>query len=196
MVGLFLLSALTPSAAPAFEDVVMQPSLSRFEVRAIAPERTQFSGSILDGIEDAGMSGDANVDRILELTNQERGRNGLAPLRLSPLLSEAANWMARDMASKNYFDHLDSTGRRVGDRAYDFGYRGWKQIGENIAAGQESAERAMAEWVSSPGHYRNMMKPEYTEMGVGFMSDPASAHKRYWVQTFGTRPAYAATRYR
>lgn len=181
---------MTPSAAPTFDDTILQPGFDGPSIECKAPARRSFTGSIFHLGPDVQDSGDASIDRILELTNQERIRNGLNPLRLNPMLSEAAAWMARDMASNAYFDHLDSTGRRVGDRAYDFGYRGWRQIGENIAAGMDSPERAIAEWISSPSHHRNLMRPEYTEMGVGYVADPNSSHKRYWVQTFGTRPSY------
>lgn len=127
------------------------------------------------------------LQRVVDLTNLERARAGVRPLRLEQKLCLAADWMAKDMATFDYFDHLDRSGRRVGDRAYAFGYRAWTTIGENIAAGIDSPEAVVHEWLSSPTHRANLLRPDYTEIGVGFAERSESPYGRYWVQTFGTR---------
>ncbi len=136
------------------------------------------------------------LQRVVDLTNIERERVGVRPLRLELKLCRAADWMAKDMATFDYFDHLDRSGRRVGDRAYAFGYRAWTTIGENIAAGIETPEAVVHEWLSSPTHRSNLLRPDYTEIGVGFAERSESAYGRYWVQTFGCRTNCVSSQWR
>jgi len=49
----------------------------------------------------------AEVVRI----NRFRRAHGLARLAINLKLNRSANWLGRDMASKNYFSHTDSLGR-------------------------------------------------------------------------------------
>lgn len=144
--------------------------------------------------ESPGCDPAAFTKRLLELTNLERARAGLGPLAASPLLTDAAMWMAGDMAAGGYFDHLDRQGRRVGSRVYDFGYRAWKHVGENIAAGQQSPEDVFSNWMASPGHRRNILNPAFTEIGIGYAASSQGAYGTYWVQTFGHRPAYVISK--
>lgn len=130
---------------------------------------------------------------VVELTNAERERVGAPPLELNERLVQAADWMARDMSRNRYFGHVDLSGRRVNDRAYAFGYRGWKTIGENLAAGFDSPEAVVREWMASPSHRRNLLKPEHREIGVGYADAGA---RGYWVQTFGSRPGYIDPQWR
>jgi len=65
------------------------------------------------------------------------------------------------------------------------GYR-WQQIGENIAAGQGSAEQVVAGWLASPGHCANIMNPGFTEMGAAYATSEGGAAGSYWTQVFGT----------
>lgn len=70
------------------------------------------------------------------------------PLTWNTALGEAAQRHSRSMASDNYFAHRDPDGDLPADRARAAGYRG-RQIGENIAAGQSSPNKAMDGWLAS-----------------------------------------------
>lgn len=155
-----------------------------------------YKAPVISEIPVAPKSDTSILERIVELTNIERSKAGLEPLTLNMKLCQAADWMAHDMADNNYFDHMDHEGRRVGDRAFAFGYRAWQKIGENLGAGQENPEAVVAEWMSSPSHRRNLLKPEYTEIGVGYAENSGSTYHKYWVQTFGTRPSYVASNWK
>jgi uncharacterized protein YkwD len=131
--------------------------------------------------------------RILELVNAARARprrcgnqNFPAVPALMPqsLLTELAAGHAADMARHNYFSHTARDGSTVDVRATRAGYR-WRSIGENIAAGQMSADRAVQGWLDSPGHCANIMAPNYGEMGAAFAVNPQSKPGVYWVQVFG-----------
>ena len=104
-------------------------------------------------------------------------------------LADAALAHSADMARQRYFSHTGKDGRVVGERALQAGYR-WRRIAENIAAGQESAEEAVAGWLSSPGHCANIMHAGMTDMGAAYGvssgREAAQLPRVYWTQVFGT----------
>jgi uncharacterized protein YkwD len=124
--------------------------------------------------------------RLLELTNQERMRVGLAPLRLAQSLNNAAQLHARDMDSANYFSHTGRDGSQPWDRTQRTGYPG-RTIGENIAAGQTTPEQAIQGWMNSPGHRANILNPNFQEIGFGYSQNAGGMYRHYWVQVFGAR---------
>lgn len=127
------------------------------------------------------------VHRLIELTNIERVKAGVAPLKLQENLTESATWMAQDMAKNNYFDHRDSLGRVAGQRIVANGYEHYRAIAENLAAGQSSPKEAITAWLESPGHKANLLSPYFREVGVGFLNAPGTTYETYWVQEFGVR---------
>ena len=127
------------------------------------------------------------VAELIELTNVERVKAGLAPVKRQDDLSRAARWQAEDMASGNYFDHKDHLGRHIEPRLPDFGYVGYCALGENIAGGQTSPAEVVAGWMKSPGHRANLLNPDFREVGVAYVHAPNSEYQDYWVQDFGSR---------
>lgn len=127
------------------------------------------------------------VQRVLELTNLQRKKVGVPPLRLQDKLAECAIWKARDMASKNYFSHDDANGRGLAERVTSFGYGSWTAVGENIAAGQESPEEVVDGWMKSPSHRQNLLSADYAEIGIGYAVALKGEYHTYWVQEFGSR---------
>jgi len=132
---------------------------------------------------------------VLRLVNDARGRPRVCgdrsfpaapPLAWSDQLAQASLVHSRDMAQRNYFDHLDPGGASVAERATKTGYR-WRVVGENIAAGQGSARQVVAGWLASPGHCENIMSREFAEMGAAYAINPHSALEIYWTQAFGAR---------
>ena len=132
---------------------------------------------------------------VLTLVNEARGRPRVCgdrsfapapPLAWNDQLAQAALVHSRDMAQRNYFDHLEPGGASVADRATKTGYR-WRVVGENIAAGQGSARQVVAGWLASPGHCENIMSREFAEMGAAYAINPHSALEIYWTQAFGAR---------
>lgn len=106
------------------------------------------------------------------------------PLTWSEPLAQASLAHSRDMADRNDFRHEGKDGRQVGDRARQAGYR-WRHIGENIAAGQGSAQQVVSGWLSSPGHCANIMDGNFREMGAAYAVNPKSEASIYWTQVFG-----------
>jgi len=111
------------------------------------------------------------------------------PLVWNDDLEKAAKGHAKDMASKNYFSHISKDGRDAMARAENAGYKhdGYQSftVGENIAQGQMDIAQVTDGWFHSEGHCRNLMNPDFKEVGV-WMSD------LYWVQDFGGRVEFSA----
>lgn len=125
------------------------------------------------------------IKEVLTLTNEARKKKGLAALEYELRLEKSAQWMADDMATKNYFSHEDSFGRTIGQRIPSFGYTDYAVLRENIAAGYSSAKEVVDSWLESPGHYKNIMCPKSKHLGIGFSENRDSKFKLYWVQNFG-----------
>ena len=117
------------------------------------------------------------------------GEQHFAPapaLAWNAALGDAALVHSRDMASQRYFSHRGKDGGLAADRAAQAGYH-WRRIGENIAAGQDTPEDAVAGWLSSPGHCANIMNRDFTEMGAAYaVSSTRAVPRVYWTQVFGT----------
>ncbi|NEQ63513.1 MAG: CAP domain-containing protein [Moorea sp. SIO4A1] len=122
---------------------------------------------------------------LLGLTNAERRKAGLPPLQLSAELSQAAQLHAEDMVRNGFFSHTGSDGSKISDRAKAAGYL-YSYVGENIAAGNPTPAQTIRQWMGSTGHRRNILKPQYQEIGFGYVSDPSSPYRHYWVQVFGS----------
>ncbi|POA19230.1 hypothetical protein C1886_13455 [Pseudomonas sp. FW300-N1A1] len=108
------------------------------------------------------------------------------PLAWNPTLATAAETHTRTMANNNFLDHKDRDGRTPGDRAELAGYSG-QQIGENIAAGQDTPRKVIDGWLASPGHCANLMNPQFRELGAAYAVDPKSDAGIYWTAMFGTQ---------
>ena len=140
------------------------------EVRAIAPAPAPAAG----------------VQDLVRAINAERTSRGLAALTLNDQLSAAAQAHSDDMARNNFFSHTGSDGSDAATRIKRTGYvpRAW---GENIAAGYPDAAQVVAGWMQSEGHRRNILNPDFREIGVGVSTNPQSTYGTYWVNTYGSR---------
>jgi uncharacterized protein YkwD len=123
-------------------------------------------------------------NELLSLTNTERKKVGLPPLRFSPQLSQAAQIHAEDMVKHQFFDHRGYDGSSPIDRAKKFGYPS-SYIGENISAGQPNPVATIQGWMKNSQHRSNILNPEYTDVGFGYVNAPETEYRYYWVQVFG-----------
>ena len=133
---------------------------------------------------------DATIDSeelaFLGLINAHRQQNGAGPLQLSNTLNKAAAWKSKHMADNNYFAHDDTPiGRDWVQRVRDCGYTYAVYIGENIAAGNSTAQATFNQWLNSPLHNENMLKTDYTAIGIGRAYNSSSTYDWYWTTDFG-----------
>ncbi|GAA2533249.1 MULTISPECIES: CAP domain-containing protein [Streptomyces] len=125
---------------------------------------------------------DRTAAEVIGLTNRERTRAGLPPLSRDPLLTAAAQAHSADMVARDFYSHTAPDGSRPWDRAAAAG-SARRTIGENIACGQRSAAEVVRGWMNSPGHRANILKPDFTHVGVGFAGGGRAG--TYWTQLFG-----------
>ena len=129
-----------------------------------------------------------NKTLLLQLVNQHRASGytcgdtyygPTTPVEWNDNLELAAYDHSLDMYTNNYFSHTGQDGSRPWDRAQRRNY-GSTYVGENIFRGLNTEEAAIREWMNSPGHCRNIMNPNFTEMGVGHVNS-------YWTMKLGRR---------
>lgn len=115
---------------------------------------------------------------VVELTNQERAKQGLSPLKIDTELSKVAREKSRDMASNGYFDHNSPSYGSPFDMMKQFGIS-YSTAGENIAKGQRTPEEVVNAWMNSEGHRANIMNANFTHIGVGYVEQG-----NHWTQQF------------
>ena len=120
--------------------------------------------------------------KLLELTNAEREKEDLPPLKPNPTLFEVARSHSRNMAKQGKMEHvLDGKGvkQRLNAAGYD-----WSWFGENIANGMNQPVAKILEgWMDSKGHRENILRKHYTEIGLGIAEDDNG--RKYYTQVFG-----------
>lgn len=130
------------------------------------------------GASGAAQASSAAIERLQTLdqallarTNQVRADNGLQPLVLSPALSRSAAFHSRSMLEGGFFAHESKDGTPFASRVKRFyspaGYSLWS-AGENLLYGSPTPEAAAAvdAWLNSPPHRRNMLDPDWREVGI------------------------------
>jgi len=125
-------------------------------------------------------------DDLVALINAYRASNGLGQLSASGALTNAAAWMASDMAAKNYLAHVSSDGRSPVQRMSAFGYPATSLFtGEDLGAGFASASAMLAGWQASAEHNAILLSSNYNAVGIGLGYNANSTYKWYWAGDFG-----------
>lgn len=154
-----------------------------------------FSASIISWPYQPTMAADnpliGQEQAIITQTNQIRERAGLSPLAQNSRLTTSASRKAADMASRGYFDHGNPDGYRMAYWVNGAGYN-YTLAGENIAKGFFSLDRLMNAWVNGPAHYKNLVEPKFTEIGIGMAEGwYENQNTLFIVQHFGVPVALA-----
>lgn len=159
--------------------VLLLVQAAYFVQTRIVFKETDFLASVLPGV-------------LATLTNKDRADNGIAALVEDANLSRAAQMKADDMAAKGYFSHVDPEGRQPWywfDKAgYDYTY-----AGENLAVNFTDSEDVEEAWMNSPAHHANIVKAQYTRIGIGVAQGTYQGKETtFVVQFFATPRAVAA----
>ncbi len=122
----------------------------------------------------------AEEQRMLNLVNSERAKNGLAPLKANTKLTEVARLKARDMIDRNYFSHTSPTYGSPFDMMRSFGVS-YRTAGENLA-GAPAVDVAHINLMNSPGHRANILNAGFKEAGIGILN--GGPYGKMFVQMF------------
>lgn len=136
-------------------------------------------------------------EQMVELINRARAESRVCgelpfssapPLIWNETLEGAALSHSVNMARKNFFAHRGPGGTHVGNRVDSLGYN-WRVVGENIYGGIDTVVEAVEGWLESPGHCKNIMNPDFTEVGAACVQNTRSHYESYWTQVFAS-PMY------
>jgi hypothetical protein len=126
---------------------------------------------------------------VLDQTNRLRLARGLGALLWEEQAYKAALGHAQDMLARNYFGHDTPEGRTPAQRMAAAGITE-VVVGENLAAyeGYPEADipkKAVRDWMNSPGHRANLLKGDFTHLGVALVRQ---GRRVVVVQNFVGRP--------
>ena len=107
----------------------------------------------------------AEASSLVALTNQQRASHDLPALTVSNELMDSAEAKARDMLSDNYWSHDAPDGNTPWDFIKGAGYS-YRYAGENLAKGFDTDSGVIKGLMNSEAHRANILKPEYTQIGV------------------------------
>jgi uncharacterized protein YkwD len=125
------------TAAPAAPTIPAAPT----QVAAINPEYEAF------------------FDEAVQLINQYRASKKLSPLSRDRRLDGIASTHSRYMAAKDDLSH-DGFNER-------FNQANMHSCAENVAWNQITASELVNDWIASPVHDKNLLKPNVTRVGMG-----------------------------
>jgi uncharacterized protein YkwD len=150
----------------------------------IYPVSSQDSQPHLDG----NGQKSAFLQDLLDRINQVRATVPVPPLARIQLLENAAQGYSQTLIGTDptNLSH-DVGGTTPADRVNTAGYDQTAAVGENLAAGQWSAQEVINAWTSNPDLYANLINPNFTQVGLGLAGGPTGSDTfvLYWVADFG-----------
>jgi uncharacterized protein YkwD len=120
--------------------------------------------------------------RLLELTNAERKKADLRPLAPNPVLFKVAREHSANMARQEKMAH-ELDGKNPYMRLKVAGYR-YHYAGENVASGDVDLEDVVKGWMASPPHRKNILSPNFTEIGLSLATSDKG--EVYYTQVFAS----------
>ncbi|MCL2380897.1 MAG: CAP domain-containing protein [Treponema sp.] len=125
--------------------------------------------------------------RVFELTNLQRSNHRLPPLIWHEQAAFAARGHSVDMEYNDFMRHTGSDGSNPRQRLECVGIDNIGNLGANIAGGWLTPEDVVAAWMDSPRYRPNILRREFTHVGIGFFQRPEGSNSRfaaYWTQKF------------
>lgn len=162
------------------EPVAQQPTAEQPVTQEPAAQQptTQQPAQTEQTTEQASYQLSQYEQQVVDLTNQERAKQGLPALKVDLTLSKVAREKSLDMQKNNYFSHTSPTYGSPFDMMKKFGVT-YRTAGENIAKGQRTPQEVVNAWMNSSGHRANILSTKFTHIGVGYV-----AEGNYWTQQF------------
>lgn len=165
---------------PKKAGVLLAVTERRREIGRLLPQPLRYSS-------DSAGASILTVEGVFEWTNSFRGKEGLEPLELNNMLSQAAERKLSDMFDREYFAHVSPLGVKPADLVSNAGYD-YLFCGENLAMGNfRGDEELVVKWMESPGHRHNILNRHYTEIGIAAGRGRIEGRDTWLaVQTFAT----------
>jgi len=125
---------------------------------------------------------------ILALTNVERAQHNVEVLIQNEILNRSAQAKADDMAAKGYFSHNSPDGTQPWVWIEEAGYE-YQYAGENLAVRFVDSKDVVVAWMASPTHRANIVKPVYTQLGIGIAQGMYKGQPATFVVQHFAKPA-------
>ena len=168
------------------------PHLLRTEVSSVILSlllvgEVAFLFSILVVLPNTHFFADIVPNVLVDSTNIERQKINENQLTVSPLLQQAAQAKAKDMATKGYFAHTSPEGITPWYWLQQAGYS-YTSAGENLAINYVDSKDVILAWMNSPGHRANILNQNYTEIGIATAKGIYQGQEATFVVQFFGRP--------
>ncbi|MBU6152754.1 MAG: CAP domain-containing protein [Bdellovibrionales bacterium] len=129
----------------------------------------------------------AEESRFFGIINTFRARLSLPRLVLEPTLMLAARNHSTWMAGMDFLTHYGPVNQQTPfQRMRGLGYSNYTFAGENIACGFGGATDTFLQFSKSPTHLRNMMHPQFHQMGIARAGTGKERCPFYWANEFGS----------
>jgi uncharacterized protein YkwD len=112
----------------------------------------------------AGASEADEAARFVELLDEVRADAGLPPLVVHAELADLSRGWTEAMRDAGRISHADPISAGL--------TAPWHKLGENVGTGPD-VDDVMRAFVESPGHYANIVDPDFTHVGVAVVRDGA-----------------------
>lgn len=124
---------------------------------------------------------------LVDLANADRAAKRMTPLKQNKLLAKAAQLKAEDMARRGYFSHQSPEGKDPWIWLEKVGYN-FLYAGENLAVNFYDSSDVERAWMNSPTHRENILRHEYTEIGIGVAKGYYGGRETVFVVQFFGKP--------
>jgi uncharacterized protein YkwD len=169
-----LVSRLRPIAALAFAASFgsLAPLGTSSVPTALAADQPPTTTVTLGS--DLPVDGVASAQQLLDLVNGLRAEHGVAPLEISLVAADVAFERSLDMLACNLcsFDH-DIPGVGYAPNWEITQIHGALGAGENLGVtiqpNDQFVQWLFDSWVASPTHYENLLRPQWTHVGLGIV---------------------------
>lgn len=147
----------------------------------------------------SGMNFRSEVEKdLLALINEEREAEGLDPVKMDGDLQSAARIRSRELCKTGHWDHTRPNGDSWSTVITEDVPIKFAAAGENLCMTEYddpsvdnaySADFYMDRWLNSPSHYDNIIRPNFTHVGIGvYVSERGGVTKGYATTIFAELP--------
>lgn len=123
-----------------------------------------------------GTTSAIRAEDLIRLTNEQRTKNGLPPLKVNPGLIGAAARKGEDMFSENYWAHISPSGQDpwywIDQTGYDYLF-----AGENLAKDFVRSGSVVSAWMASPSHRANILNEKFEEIGIAVLDGSLNGYQ-------------------
>jgi uncharacterized protein YkwD len=129
---------------------------------------------------------------VTDLTNQQRAADNLSTLTPNALLTEAAQDVANDMVTQEYFAHVNPEGKTPWDWLDQVGYQ-YQYAGQNLAVNFDDSQQLMTAWMNSPEHKANILGDNFAQIGVALATGTYQGQQAVFVVQYFASPVQLAS---